>query len=194
MNFEDIPRPDIICLGTGRSGTSFVAKVLAEHLNVCWGQLVDPRPLGGAMKSGKWEDRNMKSWDKALAMLKITPEEWIWQWHKAHGKCRKAGGERLHGVKDPFLSHCPPMVWEHITPGLIINCKRSYKQVVASRKKYAAWRSVEYWKWHTLVAEHQLADLARWAGETGQPYVEIDLSYERTAEEVLEEVRHALPV
>lgn len=152
------------------------------------------------MKSGKWEDRNMKSWDKALAMLKITPEEWIWQWHKAHTKCRKAEyrGEankvRFHGVKDPFLSHCHPLTWGAIQPGLIINCQRSPSQVIESRKKYAAWRSGEYWKWHTLVAEHQLADLARWAKNTGQPYVEIDLSYERTAEEVLEEVRHALPV
>ena len=186
-------KPDVIILGQGRSGTSFAARVLPEHFGVCFGQRIDPRPQG-AMESGKWEDQNMKSWNKALAMMKITPEEWLSQFDKAHRQCRKIGhlGDKqklcFHGVKDPHLSFVPLLAFKHIKPGLIVEASRSKGQVLHSRKHNAPWRSLIYWAWHTEAALHNLQCIHLAALEWDIPYVRLDFTERRSEKYVIDAI------
>jgi len=188
--------PDIVVLGTGRSGTSFVCKVLAERLGICWGRGIDPRPQPPVMKSGMWEDRNMKAWNKALAQTKITPEEWLEQFTKAHTKCRKRNVKppRLHGVKDPYLSMASPLVWGVIKPKLIIEAYRTPEQVLESNRKNAPWRSPEYWEWFGWVVRNNIASLEVFCSRNAIPFITLRLSKVRTPDYIYDSIIQLLDI
>lgn len=133
-------RPDVIVTGTGRSGTSTVARILHTELGVCMGHVF--RDVMPSNPQGEYEDTNLAVESRRLVNgypFPDTPhshpillQRWREAYHHMHPRC----SAKLRGVKSPHLSALDEKGWAEINPRLIIRTWRSKELVVASMNKW----------------------------------------------------------
>jgi hypothetical protein len=143
--YEETPNLtlDIIITGTGRSGTSFVAKVLEEDFGFCMGHHIDRGP-GYERKDhmhrwGIWEYKRTKNWFKAYEVWKNgTPENVTLALKHTHPPACHAP---FKATKVPWMCQATPEIWKtvlkELNTKLIIWAWRPAEQVIDSR----------VWKW-----------------------------------------------
>jgi len=124
-------QPAILVLGSGRSGTSTVAKLCHTRLGICMGHILKS---GDALNpSGYYEDWISHSMIQMIVNAQaFSIDTWFDAMNYQHQVCP------AWGVKDPwilFLQHH----WGMIRPGLVVYCDRSIGPTVNSWLK--VWKS-----------------------------------------------------
>jgi len=184
----------IFVVGTGRSGTSTVARILHEHEICCMGHKF--RKPDERNVQGYWEDLNFrKSMLYMLADENITPEEIqsrIYNYHQSHG-C-SATGRYYYGYKHPLLAEVIHDRWITLAPSHIFWAQRPRSMVIDSLRR---WGKLNY----TSVILNKLGPEEFYddkmdklnAAIIGLPNVTIiDFSEPRTDEWVLDQIENAL--
>lgn len=124
-------------IGTGRSGTSFVAEILQNHFEFCiahsYQEPYPPSPLGN------FEERALMTPSKLLAAGEIEASDWLSYYSELRQDCQ------WHGAKLPRLAMCTREQWNELNPRLVIRTHRVIDAVTKSMKR---WRgeTVAYWK------------------------------------------------
>ncbi len=123
--------PDILILGTGRSGTSTTARVLHERFGVCFGHskgmLQDFR---GEMV---YEDMRLKAWLERCIWGLFDIEEWLRRFSELHEDCMAP----LTGVKLLRFADLSAEQLLALKPKLIIRTRRPREECVASWERYS---------------------------------------------------------
>lgn len=173
--------PDYVVVGTGRSGTSFVAHVLRTRLNVCMGHLIDTVP-SEFHRWGVHEDPEIKVATRQLIGKRMSATEWLEEFTRIHKRNGRCSGP-LTGVKHPDLSFLDLEDWDVIRPGLILWAWRKPEQVEASKRRARN----PFGPWRTAKALRYLQQLY----DSEFNVLRIDLSIERSVDEIEEEIRDA---
>lgn len=141
--------PDIVVVGTGRSGTSFCAYVLQTRLDVCmahkWLPATEEVRGGFPYAVGAYEEQPLM----ALTGRFVKQRDWrnlgwLDTFTQIHAKCK----DRLVGVKQWRLAMAKPEHWKHIRPRLVVRTFRPEEPTVVSMTRYrrkANWRNF-YWR------------------------------------------------
>lgn len=134
LTYEPL-HPDVMVLGTGRSGTSFVAGVLHNHFKVCMGHdfINVTRKVDG--REGSYECGFM--WEATVAITgKWDPgykdadtDLWLRWFRRVHENCETP----LRGVKVTHLSRLTPRQLIAIKPRLVI---RTWRYPTDSAKSF----------------------------------------------------------
>ena len=117
-----------LVLGTGRSGTSTVARILHTQLGVCMGDNLSPpdkdNPLGG------YEDLDISRPNKLFVSGKISFPYWN-ELVCGAIEAKSAKGIRWD-IKDPTMCHLLGFFLERIKSPRLIRCNRPREKVVES--------------------------------------------------------------
>lgn len=114
-------RPSVIVVGTGRSGTSSVARILHERLGVCMGHHLKMQHPGGA-----YEDYLAHGLNRMVAANVLSATEWLRVMSECHGKCES------WGAKDPWFFYWTPEQLRFLSPVLVVRTWRSREEVTVS--------------------------------------------------------------
>lgn len=133
-------RPDILVMGTGRSGTSFTTYVLMQEFKVCMGSDIKTKK-SRKCPLGPLEDKKMLqatvnitkgrfNLDKR-ADLPVKP--WLEAFAKVHTECTAD----LVGTKNVHLAWLTPRQLQEINPRLVIRTWRNKDDTVHSLKRWS---------------------------------------------------------
>jgi hypothetical protein len=111
----------IIVVGTGRSGTSTVSRILHENLGVCMGHF-----LRLHKDHDYYEDLLAHALNRMLAQRALDIVDWRICLAKAHALCDD------WGFKDPFFLYATPRDIKHIQPRFFIRTWRPVEQTLDS--------------------------------------------------------------
>jgi len=198
----ELRQPDVLVLGTGRSGTSFTAFVLGTALKVCMGiprpkaiqkcdfdnykelmQRLQPKRDKTKHRLGTaWESMIKPSW--AVVNKEITPRNWLITFNSIHVHC--VSNTKYIGVKTPILLWVPADFWDTVKPRIIINAIRTKEQVFNSNKKWGkklGWND-EKWGIYEEIRDDVLSNLPG--------YIELDFSVERDIQYVVDRIKPLL--
>ena len=113
--------PSVIVVGTGRSGTSTVARILHERLGVCMGHHMKMQSPGGA-----YEDYLAHGLNRMIVATALSAGEWLRVMSNCHEKCER------WGAKDPWFLYWPISELHRLNPALIVRTWRSREKVTHS--------------------------------------------------------------
>ena len=126
----------ILVVGSGRCGTSTVARLLHEEFDVCMGKRF--RESDEYNKKGYYEDLELKNANQFLIAGQITFEAWFTSVENELLKSWRK--DTVWGFKDPRLCTLGGFYLAMISPPrMIIRCKREEKQVAASMVRCYDW-------------------------------------------------------
>lgn len=174
--------PDVVVVGTGRSGTSTVSRILHTSFDICMGH--EFKGASAAQPIGSFEDGAMRHFTKDLAGFpfqkknverKDTAREWIEEFGRIHSEC-----DGRVGVKSPHLSGIALERWMEIAPRLIIRTHRPKELVLASMNK---WRSYDN-RWERFIDERE-ANMDRVLHLVGVPLHTVSFTGELRSDEGL---------
>jgi len=111
----------VIVVGTGRSGTSTVSRILHEQLDVCMGHFFKLHTV-----HDYYEDLLAHALNRMLAQRAVTVTDWRVALAKAHGLCSD------WGFKDPHFLYAHPDDIAAIQPRLFIRTWRERGATVES--------------------------------------------------------------
>lgn len=117
-------RPSVIVIGTGRSGTSTIARILHEKLGVCMGHYFKIQKRGGTH-----EDYMAHAFNRMVSDGSLSAKAWLSimsKCHNEHWACKR------WGAKDPWFLYWPMSKLRWLNPGLIVRTWRPKQDVVAS--------------------------------------------------------------
>jgi len=121
-----------IIIGTGRCGTSSVAKVLHENMGVCMGEEFVRNEVSN--QGGTYEDKQIWSLNRLLFKNKINYVDWSYVLQTEIGAREKSG--KPWGIKDPMLSYFIGEIIGYCKEfPRIIWCKRNRALVLKSMQK-----------------------------------------------------------
>lgn len=173
---EELNDPYLV-IGTGRSGTSTVARILHENLGVFmgseWSELTESNPLGA------YEDQEFTSLQKKLFFQNMPYKEWheaIWDFIRK----RRAMGKPW-GIKDPLLSHNLGIFLSFFKNPRIILCDRRPDLVIASLQKWYDF-SPEYAKQFHDMRKTQLERVLQ-----GREYLRLAFDEEKIPDKIIEQ-------
>jgi hypothetical protein len=140
----------IYVVGTGRSGTSTVARVLHESLGICFGHRFDePNEFN---PKGFYEDLDVReNLVDGLIQGKISPQAFKMGVDRIHRKNKCS--DKPIGFKHPLLSYLDRATWVGLDPELVIWCVREEEKCVQSMVKYRNYRTIgqvdqDWATWH----------------------------------------------
>lgn len=136
-------QPTAIVVGTGRSGTSFVAKVCHEELGICMGHYL--KQANVCNPKGFYEDLLSHGMMELAISGAISVEEYQFNLLKSHENCKH------WGFKDPRFLELPISSMIQLVPQLIIRTWRPLKDTVVS------WQRKELLRGHITPTEPQRA-------------------------------------
>lgn len=139
---DHLRHPDVIVVGTGRSGTTNTARIIHDHFEVCLGHDFCAPKEAFDWRPGR-EDHTVIRYTRSLLEEKgHTPEQWLYYWNKAHedADCKAA----LRGTKQCHLAPASLETWLTIAPRLVIRTHRPRELVVNSLYK---WREKTRQTW-----------------------------------------------
>lgn len=118
--------PSVIVVGSGRSGTSTVARLLHEDLGVCMGHFLR-EPSAGNPK-GYYEDMLSHGMVRMMrdSHAGCPTERYLRLMNQAHANCRH------WGAKDPWFLYLSGEQLKEINPKLCIICQRNLNDTVNS--------------------------------------------------------------
>jgi hypothetical protein len=119
--------PDVIVIGTGRSGTSAIARVCHERLGICMGHFLKER--NEMNPQGFYEDWLTHSLIKMYLEKIIQIDELFRVISKSHAGCSS------WGFKDPWWMFLRPDDMKLFNPRLIVMTQRNRAATIASWKK-----------------------------------------------------------
>lgn len=203
---------DVIVLGTGRSGTSFVAAVLSHCLGVSmatkqkrekiipidefvkinpyekyrWiGALTSPNEVRKPAESlkHKWGG----SWENGqisrAARHLVQFEQHPNKWLELFWEIQKEYSFTYYGCKSPWLTYAPEKFWNYVQPRIIINCVRSQEQVTKSKTRWGTeWNEEKHVEY--LKQRGLLRELSG--------YIELNFTTERRPEYVIDRIKPIL--
>lgn len=127
-------RPKIVITGSGRSGTSTVARVVHQRLNVCMGHILK---RGDSLnEKGYFEDWISHSMVQLATKGSFDIQVYLEAMNYQHSKCAS------WGVKDPWILFFPEGWKLLMAPQLHIICERNTQATVTS------WLKVWKLKYH----------------------------------------------
>lgn len=128
--------PQLVIVGTGRSGTSTVARVAHERLGICMGHYL--RLPGPANQDGFYEDLLGHGILRLILEDVIGTEEFTRCVSQSHKDCER------WGFKDPWFLYLPMGAMKIIDPQLVIRTWRPLEATVSSwlRKEILVGRTV----------------------------------------------------
>ena len=125
-----------VVVGPGRSGTSFVARVLHERLGVCMGERFNSDKTN---PRGFYEDCDFKDANQALLTNVVSEHGWRTMVEPIIHARRQKG--RPWGFKDPRVAE--PQIASLLRPYVhltrVIRCKRSRNDVIRSMCLCYGW-------------------------------------------------------
>ena len=146
-----------IVIGTGRSGSSTVAGILHNKMEVFMGH--EFRKSDERNPGGFWEDVEFASPNWRFLKGKITYPEWIEEIFPVIAK-RKGQGIPW-GFKDPDATHFLGLYLSFFKNPMIIRCKRKKELVIASLVKnfgYTKEYAENLWDTKETILDYILAD------------------------------------
>lgn len=173
----------VFVTGTGRSGTSTVARLLHAELGVPMGTRF--RQPDKDNPDGYWEDQEFVRWNKAFLAGEVGYSEFM---HRIGDvmKERKQCYETW-GFKDPRLAY---LLGIYLTANddsaCVICCTRDEEAVVASCRRCYGWTEEEATKMYRGRTE-SIANLRRYV-----PMTDIDFCIRRTDESVMDQVNEGV--
>lgn len=171
----------IIVVGTGRSGTSTVARILHEKLGVCMGHFLRIHTV-----HDYYEDLLAHALNRMLGDHNISVLDWRLALAKAHMNCDD------WGFKDPYFLYAPVDAIKKIQPRLFVRTWRSMDETVDSwirhNKKIGGKGSIQHNKIHFSRVCLEREMLMDWKLE-GYPVVEIRFDRRLSDEEIADKIR-----
>jgi len=188
--------PDVIVLGVGRSGTSFVAGILHNHFGVCLGHYSSKLDfneyyecqtmfgitikLCGRFGCGRDPDE-MRHVDK-----------WLELYTKEHKDCAtsEACGKKLYGIKVKHMCWITPNQLRALRPKLIVRTWRDPESSATSfyelNKERRHGKGLPYWRNLVDAGEEALQNLERKVNDI--PFLTINIPMRNTRRMPEEEV------
>lgn len=120
----DYHRPEVVIVGTGRSGTSTVARILHERVGVCMGHFL--KSPNAANPQGFYEDYLEHGLMLMVTQDIIGIDELMRCVSDSHNDCK------LWGFKDPWFIHLPQQAMKAINPRVVIRTWRPIEDTVKS--------------------------------------------------------------
>ena len=117
-------RPRIIIVGSGRSGTSTVARLCHENLGVCFGH--ELKAADELNPKGYYEDIISHGLLRQMVEHIVNMDRYMQIMNNLHSKCT------FWGVKDPWFLFVPKPWLVKLDPKLCIICDRSTSATVQS--------------------------------------------------------------
>lgn len=131
-------RPDIIVVGTGRSGTSAVARILQNDFDIT---MAIEYGTGPHNPLGDYEDKTMLEHSRFLTEKPgYTTSDWLEVYSRRFGK-----QPAFVGLKCCQLSLLGYLAWEQLAPKLVIRTYRPMEPTVASMLRWREPKSIPYW-------------------------------------------------
>ena len=125
----------VVIVGTPRSGTSTVARIMHEYFGICmgtaWYNQVESNP------AGNFEDKDLVDTNQDFIEDRITLSQWEFRLMKFFHKMEKLGGP--WGFKDPRMIRLVGAVLPYFKKCTIIRTYRPAELCVPSRVKYLGW-------------------------------------------------------
>jgi hypothetical protein len=117
-------QPAVLIIGSGRSGTSTVARLCHTRLRICMGHVLKQ---GDALNpEGYYEDWISHSMIQMMVNNgSFHTDTWLEAMNFQHQVCP------AWGVKDPWVLFLQPS-WGTLNPGLVIHCERNIDSTVTS--------------------------------------------------------------
>ncbi len=125
-------KPDILILGVGRSGTSFVAEVLHRRFGVCFGH--DASMLKDFRGETVYEDAGLKKMIKRVVKGEVGIDSWLRKFDATHRGCTA----KLTGAKLLDFGALSFEQFMAIGPKAVIRTIRPYRSNVESWCRYRA--------------------------------------------------------
>lgn len=121
---QQLRRPNVIIVGSGRSGTSTVAGICHNELGICMGHFLK----GGDFMNpnGYYEDLVSHGLVRAMTDGSYSAEVYLSLMNQFHANCLS------WGVKDPWFLYCPEETLRAMTPKLCIVTTRDIPSTVNS--------------------------------------------------------------
>lgn len=117
-------KPTILVVGTGRSGTSFVAQTCHEDLGICMGHyLLQPSIMS---PDGFYEDLLSHGLLHKILHSNFSLEECLYHINKSHENCE------LWGFKSSLTLYLPMALLAYLEPKLIIRTWRPLEDTIVS--------------------------------------------------------------
>jgi hypothetical protein len=131
---DEFRRPDIVVVGTGRSGTSFASQVCHEDIGICMGHyLKRPNILG---PKGFFEDLLAHGMTRLVQAGAISIQEYLHHLGNSHKACPS------WGFKDPWFIELPTEQIAFVAPKLFIRTWRPLNACVTSWQRKELLRGV----------------------------------------------------
>jgi len=130
----------IFVVGPGRSGTSTVARLLHENLNVCMGHKF--READEDNQDGYYEDLEFKNLNERFITGEVSLGQWETETRKLVNVRRKTYWHNW-GLKDPRLCYLLGLYLSFVDLPTIIRCRRDIELVTKSMQKAYGWTKEE---------------------------------------------------
>jgi hypothetical protein len=130
--------PDIIVVGTGRSGTSTVARILQEHFKIRMAYNWDNEPHNPL---GSYEEQKMIAETNALVSGCLSVQGWLQRYNEVYKT-----GSSYTGIKQTALSMCTKQQWKALAPSLVFRTYRPAMPTISSMLKWREPKDRSYWK------------------------------------------------
>lgn len=170
----------VFVTGTGRSGTSTVARLLHTEMDVPMG--AEFRQPDKDNPDGYWEDQEFVRWNKAFLAGEVGYSEFV---HRISQVMKERDG--TWGFKDPRLAY---LLGIYLTASreliTVINCTRDEKAVVASCRRCYGWTEEEATKMYRG-RTGLIANLRRYV-----PMIDIDFRTRTTDESVMDRINEGV--
>lgn len=185
--------PDVIVTGTGRSGTSTIARLLHIELGVCMGhKFRPPHETPESNPNGEYEDTDIALATRLLSggypVARPLPgrhalSKWVQAFKRSHQNCTSP----LKGAKTPHFSGISLEHWELIKPRAVVIAQRPIAMTVASMERYRG----AHHDWKAFYEDRQRR-INEFCAERVCPYVVLDFSRPRSDENLLIQLKHHL--
>lgn len=179
-----LKRPTVIVVGTGRSGTSTVAKILHEDLGICMGHFL--KPGGPANPDGFYEDFLSHGLVRMLRTNDLAPETYLSVMNESHKDCR------FWGAKDPWFLYTSKEVRRELKPALCIICERDFKQTMNSWAKLQGGQFISQSNMKAMEKLTQERMVAMHGIGVDWPIMRVDFSTHKDPDQLRENIRYML--
>ena len=167
--------PDIIVVGTGRSGTSTIARLLQTELGVQMAYNHEYQPWND-MK-GSFEEQKMIPLSYALVE---KPHQKVDEWLAKYNALYKT--DKVRGIKQTCLSLLNRDQWRAINPRLVVRTFRPFKITVDSFCRLR-WNDRKYWREFYIRRERCMRNELDWGHKF--PVLRIDFAKKKFSDEYL---------